>query len=199
MKIATLGPKGSFSEEAVLKRYKMPETLFCSDVSQVLQSVIDEEVDQGILPYFNSSSGPVEQTKRVIDFELTGNSIALRDKRIVKVDEFLIPVRMNIIGLKGARTGDIEETLTHPKAAQQCSEYLRRSSAKLITSYYVNGEKVAYTTSEAARAVSEESANNIAAIASENVIKDYPNLEILVSGIQDDPNNRTYFFSFKKA
>lgn len=199
MKIATLGPSGSFSEKAVLKNYGKDDRLFCSDVEQVLFSVIKEEADLGVLPYFNSSAGPVEQTREIIDFELTGESIILKDSRIKKIDEFPVPVVMNLVGLKNTRPENIEAIITHPKAAEQCSGYLKKSPADLVTSRIINGRPVSYTTSEAARCVSEEGASNIAAIASESVLEEYRNLVILEPEIQDNPDNRTYFFSFGRA
>ena len=55
-KISTLGPEGTFSHEAVLKRNKQADIIFQNTVWDVFEAVNNNEVDEGIVPIENSVS-----------------------------------------------------------------------------------------------------------------------------------------------
>ena len=62
MKIAVLGPKGSFSHEAALKYDKGAELVFEKTIWSVFDAVKRLEADIGVIPIENSVSGPVSAT-----------------------------------------------------------------------------------------------------------------------------------------
>ena len=62
MKIATLGPEGTFSHEAVLKHDKKAEIAFKNTVWDVFEAVSKNEADEGIVPIENSVSGSIGLT-----------------------------------------------------------------------------------------------------------------------------------------
>jgi len=71
MRIATLGPKGTFSHEAVLKRNNKAEIIFKNTVWDIFDAVDNNEVDEGIVPLENSVSGTVGLTlDALMEFDL---------------------------------------------------------------------------------------------------------------------------------
>lgn len=60
MKVAVLGPKGSFSEEAALKRYGPNiEIVYAKSFDEVAKLVSKGKVDNGIIPCETTQGGPI--------------------------------------------------------------------------------------------------------------------------------------------
>ncbi len=199
IKVATLGPKGSFSEEAASNLYPSEPILLLGSMQEVYDSVVSGKTDIGVLPYYNSIADVVQQAREIINFEVSGNSVILNDRKIRKVAETFLPIRLNLITLDGVSLEEIIQVITHPKAAEQCSGFLKKMGVDVVTSYFENGQRRDYSTSEAARYVSEEGCRQIAAVSSANVTKYHKNLKIAVPDIQNGKNNRTYFMAFQKS
>ena len=62
MKIATLGPEGTFSHEAALKYNKKSKIIFTNTVRDVFDAVAEAKAECGIAPIENSVAGTVGQT-----------------------------------------------------------------------------------------------------------------------------------------
>lgn len=200
MKIATYGEKGSFSERAAVKFNPRAELTLCGSMGHVYNLVLSKEVDVGVFPYYNTSSGIVDDAREIFDFSVNGSSIIINDKKIEKLEEIKLPISQSLLGLKQASLEDILLIMTHNQAKKQCSEFIGRlPKAEVVTSYNENGKEIKYSTSFAAKTVSEEGSIKLGAICSADLVNQYPNLKVIAENIQNSKENCTYFVAFKKS
>ncbi len=172
MKIATLGPKGTFSHEAVLKRNKKADILFKNTVWDIFESVDSNEVDEGIVPLENSVSGTVGLTlDALMEFDL--NIIA----------EIILPIKHNLVGHDGIK--DIKTLYVHPSTYEQCEKFIRKNLADV---------KIIQTSSNAASAeiIVQKKDKTKAAIVPKEAIEIYK-LKAIRKDIQDNKFNVTRF------
>jgi chorismate mutase/prephenate dehydratase len=115
VKIATLGPEGSFSEEAVVKYChrtgESPEVVLLDDPEEILG--LGEGADLGLVAIENSLEGSIGHT---LDL--------MREMETSIRDEVVLEIRHFLLGRKGAR---IEKILSHPAALSQCRKFLREN------------------------------------------------------------------------
>jgi len=179
-KMAYLGPRGTFCEQAAL-RYLDDSWEFIPypSIEAVFSAVHLGEVDSGIVPIENSCEGSVNQTLDLLayeyDLEISG--------------EIVLPVKHNLLARPGTETKGISRILSHPQALAQCRKYLSGNFQGLefidVTS-----------TAEAARRVAE-SADSWAAVGTAEAARAY-GLVILSPEIQDRTNNETRFITLSK-
>lgn len=175
-KIGFLGPKGTFSHEA-LQKYAVGFPYIACDygsISEILMAVKNNEADEAIVPIENSIEGAVNATL---------DMIALEVDLMIK-SELVIPVRQNLLVKKGTITGDIRYVLSHPQPLGQCRRFLADNLPEAQV-------KVTYSTAGAAAEVSE-GVGDSAAIGSVVAAEVY-GLDIAVSDIHDCDNNYTRF------
>ncbi|MDP4092295.1 MAG: prephenate dehydratase [Bacillota bacterium] len=181
-KIGYLGPKGTFSYEAVLKYIKdKPEYTGCdyNSIAELILAVDRNELDEAIVPIENSLEGAINVTLDVLAFEV--------DLKIK--DEVVIDICANLMVKKGTLPENIRCILSHPQPLGQCR--------KFISSNYPNVDvKSVYSTAGAAETVAEGT-GDLAAIGSSSVAGVY-GLDIIASNIQDGYNNRTRFVVISK-
>jgi len=180
MKIATLGPKGTFSHEALLKRNKKAAVVFKNTVWDIFESVDNNEVDEGIVPLENSVSGTIGLTlDALMEFDL--NIIA----------EIILPIKHNLVGHDGMK--DIKTLYVHPSTYEQCEKFIRKNLPDV---------KIIQTSSNAASAkmIAEKKDKTKAAIVPTEAIEIYK-LKAIKKNIQDNKFNVTRFvvISKKKA
>lgn len=171
LKIAYLGPTGTFSEEAALKYFGhsivgMP----CASIDEVFREVEVGGAQYGMVPIENSSEGAVSRT---LDL-LLQTSLQMNG-------ELSMPIHHHLLS-KGAMT-DITVVRAHPQALAQCQNWLNRYCPQ------VERQAVASNAQAAQMATVDR---HSAAIASEAAAKQY-GLQILASHIHDDRHNRTRF------
>lgn len=183
LKIGFLGPKGTFSQEALLE-YKKGETDFTecayNTFAEIINAVNKDEIDEGIVPIENSLEGAVNVTLDTLatDVDLT-----------IKA-EIAIEVKQNLLVRKGTDISRIKHILSHPQPIGQCRRYLEAN--------FPDAEiRFIYSTAEAAREVSECN-YDMAAIGSITAAKVY-GLEVMAEGIQDSKNNFTRFVVVSKV
>lgn len=116
MRIGYLGPRGTFTEEALLSVTNIDESSLVPypTEGEVLHAVERGEVDKGIVPIENSIAGSVNATLDVLSFET--------DLTIER--EVVIPITHNLIGKQGLALSAIEKIVSHPQALAQCRRYL---------------------------------------------------------------------------
>ena len=173
LRVAYLGPEGTFSEIAVLKRFGYDiERVPVESISEVFDEVSRGKADIGVVPIENSYGGTVVQT---LD-EFIDSHLKIVGELYLKVHHSLLANVEDI--------SEIKKVYSHPQALAQCKEWLRNNlpGVELIE---------ARSTSEASLIASKES--NAAAIGNE-VLSRKDNLKILKMGIEDDPNNTTRFW-----
>ncbi len=184
MRIAYLGPPGTFSEEAVSRcdlargGEAVPQPTFAGAYHALRRG----EVDGALLPIENSIEGSVGATLDLLVHE-PGPLIRR---------EVLLPVRQHLLARPGTRLEDVRRVLSHPQPFGQCSRFLgeRLAGATL---------EPTHSTAEAARKVGAgEAGAGAAAIGSRAAAARY-GLELLAESIQDVDENFTRFVLLAQA
>ncbi|MBU0614577.1 MAG: prephenate dehydratase [Nanoarchaeota archaeon] len=172
MKIAVLGPKGSFSHQAGLKHNPHAEIVFRNTIWYVFEAVKNMEADIGIVPIENSLSGTISAT---LD--------ALTDFDFNIIDELLLPIKHNLAG--AGRIEQIKVVYAHPQTLSQCEKFIRK---------YLPDAEIIRTSSnsKSAEIIAKKHEKNKAAIVSQEAAEIY-NLNIIKKNIQDSPYNVTRF------
>ncbi len=181
MRVAYLGPPGTFSEEAVARcdlatGEPVPSTTF-ADAYRALRR---GEVDGALLPIENSIEGSVGAT---LDLLVAEPGPLIRR-------ELLVPVRQHLLARPGTRLADVVRVLSHPQPFGQCSRFLHdRLPGALL--------EATHSTADAARKVAGGEAG-AAAIGSLAAAKRY-GLVPLAESIQDVDENFTRFVLLAQA
>ena len=181
LKIGFLGPRGTFSHEAMMIYANGMECISVeyNSISDILYAVERGELDEAIIPIENSLEGAVN---------VTLDMLALEVNLMIK-GELILEVKQNFIVKKGTEESEIRQILSHPQAIGQCRRF--------ITSRFPEAEvKLVYSTANGAKTVSE-SDGTLAAIGSVAAAEAY-NLDILFEGIQDENINFTKFVIISK-
>ena len=176
IKIGFLGPKGTFSHEALLiyaerKAYTAHDY---SSIQELLQAVQNHEIDEAIAPIENSIEGAVNATLDIL----------AADVELLIRSELVIPVRENLLVKKGTTIGDIKHVLSHPQPLGQCRGFLSRRFPNVQVS-------ATYSTAGAAEEVARGEGDS-AAIGSLAAAEVY-GLEAIEKDIHDCENNYTRF------
>jgi len=172
MRVAYLGPPGTFSEQALLAYFGAAvDPVACPSIDEVFRTVEAGGADFGVVPVENSSEGAVN---RSLDLFLQ------TPLRIC--GEISVPVRHNLLTASGVMDG-VERICAHAQALAQCMGWLDRNHPGI--------ERVPVASNaEGARLASLEP--RTAAVAGDVAAARY-GLKTVAAGIQDDPHNRTRF------
>ncbi|MDO5521761.1 MAG: prephenate dehydratase [bacterium] len=174
-KVAFFGEAGSYTEQAMIDFFgEEIEGISVCNFKQVMDMVKYEEVEFGVLPIENSSTGGITDIFDLL-FEY-GNTII--GEHYVKIDHALMAV-------KGATEEDLKEVYSHPQGLLQCREYFEDKE-------WISLKPCTESTSAAAKYVSEKQDKSIGAIASTRAAKCY-DLDVLQYGINKEEKNSTRF------
>lgn len=176
MQIGFLGPRGTFTEEALLSVMPVDEENLVPYPTEamVLHAVEKGEVDKGIVPIENSIEGSVNATLDVLAFEVN----LLIEKEIV------IPVAHNLIGREGLDLASVKRVVSHPQATSQCRRYLEEKLPRVPI-------VAASSTAEAVKLVAEENGKSVA-IGPKLAARLY-GLSVIEADIADFEENKTRF------
>jgi prephenate dehydratase len=144
----------------------------CPTFEDALNAVASGEADLGMIPIENSVAG------RVADIHHLMPSAGLHI-----VAESFLPIRNQLMALKGVRLAEIRSVESHVMALGQCRNYIRKLGVKAV---------VAADTAGAAREVAERGDRGCAAIASALAAEIY-GLNILAENIEDESHSTTRF------
>ena len=172
LKVAYLGPEGTFTQQAVHRHFgHSVHALSMPAIDSVFEQVQSGDADFGVVPVENSTQGIVSHT---LDMFL------LSDLKIC--GEIELRVHQNLLTL--AKSLDqIERVYSHEQSLSQCKGWLR--------AHLPGVELIAVgSNSEAARRV--RNAPEAAAIAGRSAAEVY-GLPVLFSDIEDHPDNTTRF------
>ena len=183
IKIAIQGEPGSFSHEAAIKLAEelreeariVPFSL-SADVFAALSC---SEVDAAVIPIENSLAGSVSE-----HFDL------MLSHDVTVVREVLLRIRHNLIAISGADLNQIDRVFSHPVALAQCRRFLADHPKMESFAFY--------DTAGSVKQLVELRDRHAAAIASAEAAS-YYGAEILVAGIEDNPENYTRFFYLRRA
>ena len=172
VRVAYLGPAGTFSEQAALQFFGSSiEHVPCSSIDEVFRATASGSAGYGVVPVENSTEGVVS---RSLDLFL--------NSPLHIVGETSLMVRHNLLRLIDSMEG-IEAVYAHPQALAQCHGWL--------TAHLPNAVRhAASSNAEGARLASTNPA--WAGIASERAGTQF-GLCTPAQGIQDDAFNRTRF------
>jgi chorismate mutase/prephenate dehydratase len=172
MRVAYLGPAGTFSEIAVHKHFgRGVDAIACHSIDEVFRSTQAGSTDFGVVPVENSTEGAVNRT---LDLFL--------ESSLTISGEVLVPVQHCLMAQTN-QLADIKVVQAHPQALAQCSQWLQNN---------LPDAKVEPVSSNAQGALNASQAPGLAAIAAQTAAEQY-GLQIVRHGIQDNPDNRTRF------
>ncbi len=181
-RVGYLGPKGTFSHEA-LKKYIGQEECISIDfasIPEIFMAFAQDILDEAVVPMENSIEGAVSATMDMIS---QGTGLMIKA-------EIIIPVRACLLAKNGADISGIRYVLSHPQPLGQCRMFLSSRMPHALT-------KVASSTTAAAEEVAAGCGDS-AAIASKTAAEVY-GLEVLKEDIQDYDNNFTRFIVISKS
>lgn len=174
MRIAIQGEPGSFSHEAALKARPEATILPCALSAEVFAAVCGGAVDAAVIPIENSLAGSVLEHYDL----LLAHDVAVES-------EWLLRIRHNLIGVPGTLLHRIRQAYSHPVALAQCRRFFAEHPEIEAVAYY--------DTAGSVKQLMELRETSVAAVASAQAASHYGG-EILLAGIEDNPENYTRFF-----
>jgi prephenate dehydratase len=123
LKLAYLGPEGTFAEEALRILAPEAERLPSANVSAALDAARRGEADGAVVPMENSIEGGIATT---LDELAWGEPLLI-------TAELLLPVEFSLLVRPGKEIGDIKRVISHPAALTQCRGYIARELPDAVT------------------------------------------------------------------
>ncbi|WP_310424539.1 prephenate dehydratase [Chamaesiphon sp. VAR_48_metabat_135_sub] len=181
LKIAHLGPTGTYTEAAALTytETELSGADFClqpyPSIAQTLKALASGEVGLAIVPVENSIEGSVTMTSDTI-WQLAA-TIQIQQAIVLPIHHALISVATDL--------SKIEMVYSHPQALSQCQEWLQQHlpQAARISENSTTAALSTLATLPHAAAISSVRAANLY------------NLPVLAQPINDRPDNQTKFWA----
>ena len=177
MRVAYLGPPGTFSEDALRGaiRDEEVEAIPSASVYDAIVAVREGRADRALVPFENSIEGAVTATLDTLAFDAGGLAL---------VGEYDLPIRHCLIARTELPLERIEVVLSHPQASAQCARFIRENLPQAEV-------RAAASTAEAVRTVAE-SDRPWAALGAESAAGLY-GAAVLRHGVEDEADNITRF------
>ena len=177
MKIAYLGPRGTFSEDALRAAVgdDEVEAIPSPTVYDAIMAVGEGTADRALVPFENSIEGAVTATLDTLAFDASG---------VTLVGEYDLPVRHCLIAREEMPLDRIEVVVSHPQPSAQCARFIRENLPQAEV-------RAAPSTAEAVRTVAESDAP-WAALGAESAAGLY-GAAVLRHGVEDEADNITRF------
>ncbi|PPQ85887.1 hypothetical protein CVT25_015829 [Psilocybe cyanescens] len=176
LKVAVLGPLGTYTHEAAFK-------VFCDKVLYEERDTIagvfnslDPQIPLGVIPQENSIFGPVIET---YDLLRTSKRNYIRGEITLKIEHCLVVKQ-------GVKLGQIRRIMSHEQALGQCRDF--------IVQNLPTADTIKMPSTAAAAKALLDNAPDCAAICSSICTTLFEGLEILFTGIQNERSNFTRFF-----
>ncbi|MBI3773913.1 MAG: prephenate dehydratase [Gammaproteobacteria bacterium] len=172
MRIAFLGPEGTFSQDAALKHFgHAVVTVPHGAIDEIFRDVESGLSNYGVVPVENSTEGVVNHT---LDMFLN-SPLKICGEVELRIHHCLLAREMDI--------SKITKVYGHQQALAQCREWLDEELKNI--------PRIAVSSNAKAASLAFEEAG-AAAIASATAAEIY-GLEVLVANIEDEPDNTTRF------
>jgi len=170
--VAYLGPDGTFTEAAALKRFGHAiQGHSCSNIDEVFRAVESGTSQYGVVPAENSTEGAVGRT---LDL--------LMQSPLQICGEVMLPIHQCLL-VKHCELNSVSVVYSHPQSLGQCQGWLNL--------HLPNVERIpASSNAEAARLAAEKP--HSAAIAGSQAAALF-GLSVCVENIEDDARNTTRF------
>lgn len=173
LKVAYLGPEGSYSHACVIKQFgSFAHPYAVSSIEEVFDAVEQGVAQYGLVPVENSSEGVVKQTQN-----------KLLSTQLQVTSEVDLAIHHNLLSNQTSMDG-IKKVVAHSQALGQCASWLKNNLPQVVL------ESVA---SNALAAQMAQADASVAAIASEQAAQLY-GLQILETHIEDFKDNTTKFW-----
>jgi prephenate dehydratase len=177
MKVAYLGPAGTFTEDALREAAPGAEidSLRTATVHDAILAVERGEAERAFVPFENSIEGSVRSTLDTLAFDT---------ETVTILGEHDFAVRAHLIAREGTELERVEAVLSHPQPLAQCARFLRETLP--------GTERRSVSSTAAAVRMVSESERPWAAIGARSASELY-GCEILREGIEDEADNVTRF------
>jgi prephenate dehydratase len=176
MRVAYLGPAGTFTEEAL--RVSAPgevEELPFPTVYETVMAVQEGEADRAVVPIENSLEGGVAATL---------DALAGEADRVRIAAELVHPIHHCVVASRVLELAEVTRVVSHPQATAQCSHFLRERLGR--------AERVsAASTSEAVRQVRDAEEPWVA--LGSRLSAELYGCRVLAADVEDHPDNETRF------
>jgi prephenate dehydratase len=180
LRLAFLGPPGTFSEEAALKYAPEAQAVPMATITAAVSAVEAGMADEAIVPIENSLEGSVPET-----LDLLVHS----PRHLAIFRELILPIDHYLLTRPGTRAEDVRLVYAHPQALGQCRAFVERCFPKAT---------VEAALSNAAAVEEMMAAESAAAIGTRRAAEIYA-AEVLAKGIQDRNPNVTRFVVLARA
>ena len=173
IKVAYLGPEGTFTQQAALKHFgESAISLPMAAIDEVFREVEAGAVNYGVVPVENSTEGVVNHT---LD--------TFMESSINICGEVVLRIHHHLLVSENTRRDKVSRIYSHPQSFAQCRKWL--------DAHFPHAERVPVASNaEAAKLVKTEW--HSAAIAGDMAGKLY-GLERIAEKIEDRPDNSTRF------
>jgi len=172
LKVAYLGPEGTYTQAAVYKHFgHSVDAVALAAIDEIFREVEAGNAHYGVVPVENSTEGVVSYT---LD-QLVGSPLSICGEVALAVHHHLLSNASDLASVK--------RVVAHAQSLAQCRKWLDANMPNVVR------EAVA-SNGQAARMVRQESQS--AAIAG-RAASDLYELSVLAANIEDDPNNTTRF------
>ena len=176
MRVAYLGPAGTYSEEAL--RASAPaavEEVPYPTIHVAVMAVQEGAVDRAVVPIENALEGTVAVTLDTLALEATGVRISA---------EVVHPIHHCVVAAGQLELDEVTRIVSHPQATAQCERFLRERLA--------HAERVvAPSTADAVLSV-RDAREPAVALASRLAAELYDCI-VLAANVEDHPDNATRF------
>ncbi|MDK9697765.1 MAG: prephenate dehydratase [Siculibacillus sp.] len=176
-KIVFQGEPGANSHIACREVYPDFEAIPCATFEDCFAEIESGSADLGMIPIENSIAG------RVADIH---HLLPASDLHII--GEYFLPIRHQLMAVKGAKLAELKTVQSHPQALGQCRGTLRDLGLRAV---------VGADTAGSAREISQIADPSKGAIASRLAAEIY-GLDILREDVEDEKHNTTRFVILSK-
>lgn len=185
VKVAFLGPLGTYSHDAALQMYgEAMQAMPVEGFNEIFAAVESGEADFGVAPIENSTEGAVNQTHDL----LVQSNVHIGGEIRLRIQHCLLSSCDDLSAITAVHA--------HPQSLAQCRQWLNANlpGVELISesSNAAAAEAAASASTSAATSATNLAPKRIAAIASASAGTRY-GLNALAQGIEDITNNTTRF------
>ncbi len=179
LSVAIQGERGAFSHQAAIAALGPEiEVISRATFDELFDSVVEGKADRALVPIENSLHGSIHE-----------NYDRLKSRPLHIVGETQLRIRQCLIGRPGTSVAMIRRVASHPVALAQCRRFFaERPNVEAVT---------AYDTAGAVQDLMKGGLTTQGAIASRLAAEIYGG-QVLLDGIEDDPENYTRFLLLAK-
>lgn len=175
-RVAVQGELGSFSHRAACRLFgPRIDPVHCASFDEAFGAVRKKKADLALVPIENTLAGSIHK-----------NYDLLARHSLEVIAETSLRVEHSLIVHPGVPIGRIRRIYSHPAALDQCTRLLGRLRGV--------ERNTSYDTAGSVRFIRDRGMRDAAAIASEDAARIY-GMQVLLRGIEDDPENYTRFLA----